>query len=137
MAEPPLIVRDLERECRFTASRSSGPGGQNVNKVSTRVELRFDVAASELLSEDEKSRLIEKLGNRLVQDSWIMLVCQTERTQLGNRKKVYERFLRLLERTLTPERIRLHTRPSAASRQRRLDNKRHRSLTKNLRRSGE
>jgi len=137
MAEPSLTARDLEKECRFTATRSSGPGGQNVNKVSTRVELRFDIAASELLTDEEKCRLLGKLGNRIVQDSWIVIVCQTERTQLGNKKKAYERFLLLLERALTPERIRIRTRPSAASRQKRLDDKRHRSVTKNLRRHGD
>jgi ribosome-associated protein len=137
MAEPSLIARDLEKECRFTATRSSGPGGQNVNKVSTRVALRFDIAASELLTAEEKSCLVEKLGNRLVQDTWIVIVCQTERTQLGNKKKAYQRFLVLLERALTPERIRIRTRPSSASRQKRLDDKRHRSLTKSRRSSGE
>lgn len=130
-------MRNLERECLFTATRSSGPGGQNVNKVSTRVELRFDVAASGLLADGEKIRILEKLCHYVAQESLIILVCQTERTQLGNKKKVYERFIHLLDRALAPERKRIPTRPTATSRLRRLEDKKHRSAKKGLRRVAE
>lgn len=133
MKHLPIHSREFEKECLFTASRSSGPGGQNVNKVSTRMELRFDVQASALLDDEEKTRVSEKLRQYLTQDSVMILVSQTERSQTGNRKKVYERFLRLLERALIPERKRIPTRPSHAARQRRLDDKRHRSRKKDLR----
>jgi ribosome-associated protein len=137
MPHLPVQSRDLERECLFTATRSSGPGGQNVNKVSTRMELRFDVPASALLDDWEKTRIREKLGRYLTQESVMILVSQSERTQLGNKKKVYERFLLLLERALIPERKRIPTRPSNSSRQRRLDDKRHRGLKKNLRQAAD
>jgi ribosome-associated protein len=101
------------------------------------MELRFDVPASALLDDWEKTRIREKLGRYLTQESVMILVSQSERTQLGNKKKVYERFLLLLERALIPERKRIPTRPSNSSRQRRLDDKRHRGLKKNLRQAAD
>jgi ribosome-associated protein len=125
--------RDFTNELKYTATRSSGPGGQHVNKVSTRIELRFDIAGSLLLTEEEKGILLEKLANRITGEGVLILVSQTERSQQGNREKVTERFYRLIAAALKPVRKRKATRPSAASVEERLDLKRRRAETKERR----
>jgi ribosome-associated protein len=126
--------RDFDKEWIFTASRSSGPGGQNVNKVSTRMELRFHVDASQLLSEEEKSKVSEVLRRYINKDGVLILVSQTERSQYRNKEKAIDRFYRLVEKALTPVKKRKTTRPTVASRRRRTENKKLLSEKKSLRR---
>jgi ribosome-associated protein len=118
-----LISRDFGPEFRFSASRSSGAGGQNVNKVNTRMELRFDITASTKLSEDEKALLLAKLAGRINADNELLIVSQTERNQLGNKEKTVERFYILLAKALTPRKPRRATRPTLASKERRITDK--------------
>ncbi|MEI7492746.1 MAG: alternative ribosome rescue aminoacyl-tRNA hydrolase ArfB [Bacteroidota bacterium] len=119
-----LSGRDYTGELVFSASRSSGPGGQNVNKVSTKMELRFHVVNSALLSEDEKKLLMEKLGSRINKEGELVMVSQSERTQLKNKETVIEKFYALLTKALKPRKKRKPTRPTAAAREKRLEGKR-------------
>jgi ribosome-associated protein len=127
--------RDFTRELHFTASRSSGPGGQHVNKVSTRVELRFDIASSALLTDEEKVILLEKLSKKINSAGELIIVSQTERSQLKNREKVTERFYSLLIRVLTPRKKRKPTKPSRSSVEERLEAKRKQAEKKERRKS--
>jgi ribosome-associated protein len=125
--------RDFEKEWVFTASRSSGPGGQNVNKVSTRIELRFRVNTSQLLDEEEKRKITDCLDRYINKEGVLILVSQTERSQYRNRKKAIERFLKLVQKALTPVKSRMATRPTAASKHRRIEHKKLLSEKKTLR----
>ena len=78
---------DLSSECIFAASRSSGPGGQNINKVNTKVELRFNITDSKILNDSEKELLLEKLASRINQEGLLILSSQSERSQLKNKEK--------------------------------------------------
>jgi ribosome-associated protein len=120
----PTDTRDFMPELVFSASRSSGPGGQNVNKVSTKMELRFHVMNSVLLTDEEKSLLTQKLQSRINLAGELILVSQSERTQLKNKQAVVEKFYALLSKALKPRKKRKPTRPSAAAREKRLEKKR-------------
>jgi ribosome-associated protein len=124
MPENILNDRDFSPEFNFTASRSSGPGGQNVNKVSTKVELRFSIHQSNILTAEEKQILLEKLASKINMEGEIILVSQSERSQLKNREKAIEKFYKLLTKALTPVRKRKPTRPSRAAKEKRLEEKR-------------
>lgn len=119
-----LNDRDFLSELQFSASRSGGPGGQNVNKVSSKVELRFNVMNSILLDDREKQIIQEKLGRRINNDGELILVCQTERSQLKNKEKVIDKFYVLISKALTPRKKRLKTKPTKASIEKRLESKR-------------
>ncbi len=96
-----MINKDqILKELVFKTSRSSGSGGQNVNKVSTKVELRFDLKNTMLLSDNEKERIVVKLKNRISLEGILILSSDSERTQLRNKKKVIELFFELLEKAL-------------------------------------
>jgi ribosome-associated protein len=127
--------RDFTVEFHFSASRSSGPGGQNVNKVSTKMELRFDVVNSALLTDEEKRVIGEKLASRINAAGELVLVSQSERSQLQNKEKVTEKFYLLLHRALTPRKKRKPTRPSRASKEERLEAKRQQSEKKERRKN--
>ena len=128
-----LTGRNFETECIFSASRSSGPGGQHVNKVSTKMELRFNVSASQLLRDDEKTILMNKLTGRINKDGFLILVSQSERSQFDNKARVIEKFFRMLEKALKPVKKRNPTRPTAASKARRLESKHIHARKKTLR----
>jgi ribosome-associated protein len=122
--------RDFSNEFVFTASRSSGPGGQNVNKVSSKIELRFNLWSSALLDEQEKAIIAQKLTNKINKEGELVLVAQTDRSQLKNKEKVIEKFYHLLEKALTPPKKRYRTKPTRASVERRLESKRVQSAIK-------
>lgn len=129
-----MISKDkIIKEIDFKTSRSSGSGGQNVNKVSTKVELRFDIENSLLLSDYEKNRLNTKLKNRISNDGILILTSDSERTQLGNKRKVLELFFELIENALKKTKKRIKTKPTKASREKRLKNKKIQSEKKRLR----
>ncbi len=117
----------------FSASRSGGPGGQNVNKVNTRVTLWFDVAGSPSLSAEQKQALLTHLANRITREGLLQIVSQQHRTQPANRQAALERFADLLAGALRRPKPRHKTRATFASRQRRLETKRRRSDIKRMR----
>ena len=117
------MYEELHRELNFKTSRSSGPGGQHVNKVESRVELLFDVENSEFLEKDQKVVVFEKLRNRISNEGMLRLQCDETRSQVKNKEIVVERFLTLIEDALKPEKIRKPTKPGKASREKRLRNK--------------
>lgn len=120
-------------ELSFRYTRSSGPGGQHVQRTETRVELLFDLAGSPSLSQEQRRLALSRLRGRVDQQGILHLVSQEGRSQSDNRADVIERFRRLLAAALKPPRPRRPTRPTAASRQRRLEGKRQRSQAKRLR----
>lgn len=122
-----------EQELMFTATRSSGPGGQHVNKVSSRITLRFDVTASLSLSEAQKHRLLTRLATRVGKDGVLRVSSQKHRSQMANRTAAIERFVALLQDALAPAPRRKKTRLPAAAKRRRRDEKTRRSLVKQQR----
>jgi ribosome-associated protein len=120
-------------EISFHFFRSSGPGGQNVNKVSTAVRLRFNLRGSQLLPEGVKRRLALLAGSRLIAEGVLVIEAQRHRTQEGNRRDALERLGELIERAWRPPAPRHATKPSRAARQRRLDEKKGRGATKRQR----
>lgn len=122
-----------ENELRFTASRSGGPGGQHVNKVSTRVTLRFDLRDSPSLTEQHKSRIGRRLATRITKDGVLILHCGRHRSQAANRAELRERFEYLLREALRPRRRRKRTRPPRAASEQRLEEKKRRGRVKRLR----
>jgi ribosome-associated protein len=131
------IKKQLENEVAFSATRSSGPGGQNVNKVNSQVELRFSVKNSVSFTEEEKVRIYLKLKNKINSEGELILTSQTARTQLDNKEKVLEKFYVLIEKTLTVQKKRLKSAPTLASRIKRLESKKNQSQKKQLRKPPE
>ena len=130
-----LNIDDDELVERFV--RSAGPGGQNVNKVATAVELRFDVARSPSLSEPVRERLLARRDRRVTNDGVLVLSAQRFRTQDRNRQDARDRLAAFIEAGLHPPKPRVATRPTRASKQRRLDAKRERSTIKRGRTGGQ
>ena len=124
---------DFLPELTFQASRSGGKGGQNVNKVSTKIELEFNVEASALLTDAQKTVILDKLGNRITTEGVLRIVSQTERSQLGNKRKAIAKFYELLTKALTPRKKRVATRISKAKKAKRLDEKKQHSEKKAMR----
>lgn len=120
----------LYPELKFNASRSSGAGGQHVNKVNTRVELRFDVANSPILSADQKNILLEKLSARITKDGELIVVSEKTRSQHKNREDCLEKFNDLIVNAFFVEKPRVATRPSYNSIKRRQKIKKLHSLKK-------
>ena len=137
MRREPLTIRpDLqipEAELDEQASRASGPGGQKVNKTSSRVTLRWNVAASSALSERQRARLLARLGARLTQDGELVLHAQRSRSQTRNRAHARERLAELVLAALAEARPRRPTAPTRGSRERKLAAKRHRGASKRAR----
>jgi ribosome-associated protein len=119
-----------EGEISFTFSRSSGPGGQNVNKLNTRATLLFDVAGSPSLSERQRSRILERLGTRISREGIMRVVSRRHRTQRANREAARGRFAELLREALASRRPRRRTKIPAAARERRLARKKRRGRLK-------
>jgi ribosome-associated protein len=123
-----LAIR--EEELRFTASRSGGPGGQNVNKVSTRVTLWFDVAGSPSLTAEQRSLIRSRLATRVSKEGVLRVVSQQSRSQAANREAALERFAALLREALARPRPRSKGRVPEAARRGRIEEKRRRSRIK-------
>lgn len=121
-------------ELRFRFSRSSGPGGQHVNRSESRVELLFDLGHSPSLSEEQRQRASRALASYLDKDGVLHLVSQSSRSQLRNREEVMDRFRHLMQRALKRPKRRRPTRPGLKARQKRLEEKRHRGKIKKQRR---
>lgn len=115
---------ELEKEFSFRMSRSSGKGGQHVNKVSTRVELLFDVLNSEILTENEKALLIQNLGAIISQNGILQIASQSSRSQLRNKEDAKEKFFEKLEKALTVKKARKKTKKPKALNEKRLKEKR-------------
>jgi ribosome-associated protein len=130
---PTLSIDPGELVVRFV--RASGPGGQNVNKVASAVELRFDARRSPSLPDDVAARLIRLAGSRATQDGVIVLQCDTHRTQEANRREATARLLALVAEAAVRPKKRLATRPTLASRKERLEGKARRSGVKSMRRT--
>ncbi len=128
-----LKDRIAESEFIFFTSRSSGPGGQNVNKVNTKVEIHFNVQLSTGLSASEKQLICKNLKNRINSAGELIVKSQSERTQLSNRKKAFEKLLLLLAEGMIEKAERKPTTPSKKSRAQRMDEKKKRGQTKRLR----
>jgi ribosome-associated protein len=121
-------------ELEFRTSRSSGPGGQGVNTTDSRVELRFDLAGSPSIPPEARERALRRLSSRVDSAGRLRLVAQNQRSQLANRRDATERLAAMLAEAVTPPRTRRPTRPSAAAKARRVESKRRRASTKQLRR---
>jgi ribosome-associated protein len=128
-----MIDEDLEipdAELTFTTSRSGGPGGQNVNKLDTRVTLLFDVDRSVSLSCNQRDRLHERLSGRIGKNGLLRVVSQKHRTQYANRQEALRRFAALVASALADEEVRVPTRVPASVNERRMEAKRHRGRLK-------
>lgn len=125
-----------ESELTFTASRSGGPGGQHVNKVSSRITLLWDLEGSPSLSPEHKERLRARLARRINDEGVLRLSVSDSRSQAANRKIALERLVALLAAALAPRRARRPTRPTKASREKRLTDKKERSRVKRARGTG-
>ncbi len=124
-----------EREIDESFVRASGPGGQNVNKLSTAVQLRFDVRHSPSLPPDVRERLERIAGSRLTNDGVLVIIAQRHRTQARNRDDALDRLIGMIRQAAVAPVKRRPTRPTKASRERRIEGKKRRSGIKNLRRS--
>jgi len=130
---PAVAGRDFSPEWLVRTSRSQGPGGQNVNKVDTKVEIRFHPASSHLLTPAEKEMLLVRMKKKLTEDGFLIVTSQTERSQVQNKKAAGEKFYRFINQMLTPRKARRPTGRTAASKEKRLEGKKIKADKKSLR----
>jgi len=124
----------LQPELQYQFARSGGAGGQNVNKVATKAELRFNVRQSAVLTDEERAILEEKLASKLTTEGELVLTHQTERTQLANKEKVTKKFYRLIEKAFEKPKPRKATKPSKSAVDERIATKKHKGSVKEKRR---
>ena len=129
-----IVIPDDEINLEFV--RASGPGGQNVNKVSTAVQLRFDATGSDSLAPEVKKRLLKIAGNRATDEGVILIEAKRFRSQEKNRKDAIDRLIEMVRKAAVKPTLRRKTRPTAASREKRLSQKKRRSEVKRLRKPG-
>ena len=124
----------LQKEVQYKAIRSAGPGGQHVNKVSSKIVLTFDVASSQAITPEEKQRLIEKWESRLSKELQLQLTCDESRSQIQNKTRVWKRFLVLIETALAVPKTRKETKVPKSAIRKRLQDKQSWSALKKMRR---
>lgn len=129
---PAIAIDEKEVEEEFI--QAAGPGGQNVNKVATAVQLRFNAAASPSLPDDVRSRLAALAGSRMTKDGVLIILARRFRSQKANRDDAYRRLIALLQEAARPPQVRRRTKPSPAVKKRRLEDKRRQSVLKRRRR---
>ncbi|WP_370899586.1 alternative ribosome rescue aminoacyl-tRNA hydrolase ArfB [Chryseobacterium gossypii] len=127
-------MKDFTKELNFKTSRSSGAGGQNVNKVETSVTVLWKISDSDLFNEDEKQLIRDKLRNRINADGFLFLTVSESRTQLMNKNKAIEKIIEIVNKALIVPKKRLATKPSKVQKQKRLDTKKKLSEKKDRRR---
>jgi ribosome-associated protein len=123
----------LLNELVFTSSRSSGPGGQHVNKVNTKIELRFRIVDSHVLKPEQKILLFKKLGKKLTLEGELLITAKNDRSQLQNKQAAISRFFETLDKALKPRKKRIPTKPSITSIKKRIESNKILSIKKNLR----
>lgn len=123
----------FEPELSFKASRSGGAGGQHVNKVSSKVELEFDVLSSGLLTDEQKAVVMDKLANRITKEGVLKMVVQEDRSQLANKEAVVKKFYALMHSCFVVRKKRKATKPSRSSKEKRLTSKKRDAEIKKLR----
>ncbi|GCC52366.1 aminoacyl-tRNA hydrolase [Chryseotalea sanaruensis] len=128
-----LTARSLLPEIEFTTSRSSGPGGQNVNKVNSRVTLRLDIKQSELLTDEQREVLLNKLVGKLTTEGVLLINVQDSRSQLENKEGAINRLEALIRKAFTKPKPRKKTKPSMAAKEKRVTDKKQRSEKKKWR----
>lgn len=135
MVNSNLTNREFNKELVFFSKRSSGAGGQNVNKVNSKIELRFSIPDSNLLSNREKELLISRLAGKLTHKGELIIMADTERSQIRNKEQAIKRFYSFLEWGLKPVKKRISTKPTKASKRRRIDEKKKHSEKKKRRKN--
>lgn len=125
--------KDVTSELDISASRSGGPGGQNVNKVNSKINLRFDVKQSHSLTEEEKEQILDKLSSRITNEGVLILSASSKRTQLQNKEAAIEKFNQLMGRAFAKRKARKATKPTKGSIKRRLKSKKIQSEKKKMR----